>query len=172
MQPAAHAEAERAATWYESQRADLGVEYLLELDLAIERAAENPHGYAMQYREVASRTSAPIPICRLLRIRGGDSQGICDSTSASRSIDVAVASAIPPHNNALQTDVAKCHGPCMRKAGATCHAAERNVGRCKERQCTNRSTINGAKVLPAVRCSGWIVIPKYPGCGLRLKGRR
>lgn len=43
---------DRAATWYESQQGNLGVEFLLELDLAIERAAEKPNGYAMQFREV------------------------------------------------------------------------------------------------------------------------
>lgn len=52
LQPEAHAEAGRASAWYESQRADLGVEFILELDLAIERAAENPNSYATQYREV------------------------------------------------------------------------------------------------------------------------
>lgn len=52
IQPEAHAEADRAATWYESQQGNLGVEFLLELDLAIERAAVNPNGYAMQFREV------------------------------------------------------------------------------------------------------------------------
>ncbi len=52
IQPEAYAEADRAAAWYESQRADLGVEFILELDVAIERAAENPEIYAVQYREV------------------------------------------------------------------------------------------------------------------------
>jgi plasmid stabilization system protein ParE len=52
IQPEAQAEADRAAAWYESQRVALGVEFILELDLAMERAAENPESYAMQYREV------------------------------------------------------------------------------------------------------------------------
>lgn len=52
IQPEAQAEADRAAAWYESQGVDLGVEFILELDLAIERAAENPESYAVQYREV------------------------------------------------------------------------------------------------------------------------
>ena len=52
IQPEAQAEADRAAAWYESQRVDLGVEFILELDFAVERAAENPESYAVQYREV------------------------------------------------------------------------------------------------------------------------
>ena len=51
IQPQASAEAYDAAAWYEAQRSSLGVEFVLELDAAIERAAENPEIYAMLYRE-------------------------------------------------------------------------------------------------------------------------
>ena len=37
--------------WYEAQRPGLGVEFVLELDAAMERAARSPEVYAMQYRE-------------------------------------------------------------------------------------------------------------------------
>jgi len=40
-----------AATWYEAQRPGLGVEFILQLDAAIERAGQFPEGYATQYRE-------------------------------------------------------------------------------------------------------------------------
>jgi plasmid stabilization system protein ParE len=46
VQPRADAEADEAATWYEAEQPGLGVEFLLELDAAIERAAESPLAYA------------------------------------------------------------------------------------------------------------------------------
>ena len=51
VQPHAEAEAEQAAAWYEAQQPGLGIELLLELDAAIERAAETPLGYAPLFRE-------------------------------------------------------------------------------------------------------------------------
>jgi plasmid stabilization system protein ParE len=51
IQPPAYADAEEAAAWYEEQRTGLGVEFVLELDAAIERAAESPESYAFQHRE-------------------------------------------------------------------------------------------------------------------------
>ena len=46
IQPRAEAEADEAATWYEAEQPGLGIEFLLELDAAIERAAETPLAYA------------------------------------------------------------------------------------------------------------------------------
>jgi plasmid stabilization system protein ParE len=51
IQPLAYADAEEAAAWYEGQRAGLGIEFVLELDVAIERAGESPELYELQYRE-------------------------------------------------------------------------------------------------------------------------
>lgn len=51
IQPGAFADAVEAATWYEAQRPGLGVEFILQLDAAIESATEFPEGYAVQYRE-------------------------------------------------------------------------------------------------------------------------
>ncbi len=50
IQPEAQAEAEAAAFWYEQQRPGLGIEFTLELDAAIEKAAESPESYERQYR--------------------------------------------------------------------------------------------------------------------------
>lgn len=50
VQRQAQVDAEEAAAWYEEQRAGLGIEFVLELDAAIERAAESPESYAQQYR--------------------------------------------------------------------------------------------------------------------------
>jgi plasmid stabilization system protein ParE len=58
IQPRAEAEAEEAAAWYEAEQPGLGFEFLLELDAAIERAAETPLAYApvfMGARRVLTR---------------------------------------------------------------------------------------------------------------------
>jgi plasmid stabilization system protein ParE len=52
IQPSAEAEADEAAAWYEVQQPGLGIEFLLELDAAIERAAETPVAYGQIHREV------------------------------------------------------------------------------------------------------------------------
>ena len=46
IQPRAEAEADEAAAWYEAEQPGLGIEFLLELDAAIERAAESLLAYA------------------------------------------------------------------------------------------------------------------------------
>jgi hypothetical protein len=51
IQPAAEAEADEAAAGYEAKQPGLGIEFLLELDAAIERAAENPLAYAPVFLE-------------------------------------------------------------------------------------------------------------------------
>ena len=45
-------DAERAAIWYESQRSGLGTEFVVELDAAIDRAAEQPEAYESIYKTV------------------------------------------------------------------------------------------------------------------------
>jgi plasmid stabilization system protein ParE len=45
IQPGAEADANEAAAWYEAQQPGLGIEFVLELDAAIERAAEAPLAY-------------------------------------------------------------------------------------------------------------------------------
>ena len=52
IQPRAEAEADEAAAWYEAEQPGLGIEFLLELDAAIERAAETPLAYAQVFMEV------------------------------------------------------------------------------------------------------------------------
>ena len=51
IQPRAEAEADEAAAWYEAEQPGLGIEFLLELDAAIERAAETPLAYAPVFLE-------------------------------------------------------------------------------------------------------------------------
>ncbi|NKC13974.1 MAG: type II toxin-antitoxin system RelE/ParE family toxin [Gammaproteobacteria bacterium] len=41
-----------ATAWYEFQRADLGIEFAVELDVALERIVGGPEKYARQYGEV------------------------------------------------------------------------------------------------------------------------
>ena len=50
IQPASATEAAEAADWYEDQQSGLGIAFVLELDAAIERAAESPEAYEVQYR--------------------------------------------------------------------------------------------------------------------------
>jgi plasmid stabilization system protein ParE len=51
IQPRAEAQADEAAAWYETEQPGLGIEFLLELDAAIERAAETPLAYARVFLE-------------------------------------------------------------------------------------------------------------------------
>jgi toxin ParE1/3/4 len=51
IQPRAEAEAAEAAAWYEAEQPGLGIEFLLELDAAIESAAETPLAYAQVFME-------------------------------------------------------------------------------------------------------------------------
>jgi toxin ParE1/3/4 len=46
VQPLARADAQEAAAWYEAERPGLGVEFVLELDRAVEKVAEAPLSYA------------------------------------------------------------------------------------------------------------------------------
>jgi len=46
LQPQARLDAEQAAAWYEGERPGLGIEFTLELDIAVEKAAESPLAYA------------------------------------------------------------------------------------------------------------------------------
>lgn len=52
IQPAAQAEAGEAAAWYEAQQPGLGIEFLLQLDAAIETAAAAPLIYATVCHDV------------------------------------------------------------------------------------------------------------------------
>ena len=50
IRPEAASDVGEAVEWYEDQRPGLGIEFVLELDAAIERAALNPEAYAIQYQ--------------------------------------------------------------------------------------------------------------------------
>jgi hypothetical protein len=69
IQPRAQAEADEAAAWYEAQQPGLGIEFLLELDAAIERAAETPLAYVSSGR--ASRLDSSLPVRGVFRLRAG-----------------------------------------------------------------------------------------------------
>ena len=43
IRPEASADTEEAAVWYENQQSGLGIEFVLEVDAAIESAAEFPY---------------------------------------------------------------------------------------------------------------------------------
>ncbi len=50
VEPAALRDIERASSWYENQRAGLGVEFILELDRLLEHIGSNPRAYQQTYR--------------------------------------------------------------------------------------------------------------------------
>jgi hypothetical protein len=52
IQPDASADTAQAAGWYEAQRPGLGIEFVLEVDAAIERACFDPESYAILFRNV------------------------------------------------------------------------------------------------------------------------
>lgn len=71
IQPRASADADEAAAWYEAQQAGLGVEFVLELDSAIERAAETPEIYAIQYRNARRVLLRRFPFAVYFMYEGG-----------------------------------------------------------------------------------------------------
>lgn len=52
IRPEAAQDVAQAAGWYESRRVSLGVEFVLEVDVAIDRAAENPQHYPHVHHHV------------------------------------------------------------------------------------------------------------------------
>jgi len=51
VQPQAVADSDEAAAWYERRQTGLGIQFILELDAAIDRAISDPVIYEMQYRQ-------------------------------------------------------------------------------------------------------------------------
>ncbi|MGZ8217754.1 type II toxin-antitoxin system RelE/ParE family toxin [Methylomagnum sp.] len=64
----AQAEFNEAATWYEAQRTGLGLEFIAEVDRCITLIAENPHQYAVLYREVRRAIVRRFPYNVFFRI--------------------------------------------------------------------------------------------------------
>jgi plasmid stabilization system protein ParE len=50
IEPQASLDIEEAASWYETQLIGLGVEFILEIDFAIEKIQNNPKLYLQSYR--------------------------------------------------------------------------------------------------------------------------
>lgn len=84
VQPEAEAEVREAASWYESQRPGLGLEFLLELDAAIERAAESPNAYAPQYAGVRRALSRRFPYAIYFVYEGGVKGSRCFISTGRR----------------------------------------------------------------------------------------
>jgi plasmid stabilization system protein ParE len=71
VQPAAATDAAEAAGWYEAQRPELGIEFVLELDAAIERAAQSPEAYARQHRDARRVLLRRFPYAVYFVLEGG-----------------------------------------------------------------------------------------------------
>ena len=102
VQPRAEAEADEAAAWYEAQQPGLGIEFLLELDAAIEKAAEVPLAYSMILREVRRVLVRRFPYAVYFHFRARAHRNIRRSASATRSLAVAIEGASLGHNKQSQ----------------------------------------------------------------------
>jgi len=58
---AAHAEFIEAAAWYESQRPNLGVEFISEIDRCVALVAEQPQIYVVVYKGIRRITAKRFP---------------------------------------------------------------------------------------------------------------
>lgn len=70
FRPAAKAEYEEAAAWYEKQSPGLGEEFLREMDDVISSAAEYPARYPMGDRGCAQSGGQTIPVFGFLSMQG------------------------------------------------------------------------------------------------------
>jgi toxin ParE1/3/4 len=52
IRPEAAQDVAQAVAWYEARRVNLGIEFVLEVDAAIDRAAESPQKYAPLHHQV------------------------------------------------------------------------------------------------------------------------
>jgi plasmid stabilization system protein ParE len=52
FRPAARAEFDDATLWYEDRQPGLGVQFVAEIDRALELASKNPQRYPIKYREI------------------------------------------------------------------------------------------------------------------------
>jgi plasmid stabilization system protein ParE len=71
VQPWAVADVSEAVAWYEVQRPGLGIEFVLELDAAIERATETPKAYAPEYQEARRVLLRRFPYAVYFLFEGG-----------------------------------------------------------------------------------------------------
>lgn len=65
----AHREFDEAGNWYEKERPGLGLEFLAEIHLLLQRIASNPEQFPMLYRDVRKAVARRFPYCIYFRER-------------------------------------------------------------------------------------------------------
>ncbi len=65
----ARREFDEAGDWYEKERPGLGSEFLAEIQLLIQRIANNPEQFPMLYRDVRKAVARRFPYCIYFRER-------------------------------------------------------------------------------------------------------
>ena len=72
FRPAAAADLEEAALWYEAQRSGLGREFLDAAEAALKQVMANPKGYAVAYEDRRRLLLARFPYSLVYRLIGDD----------------------------------------------------------------------------------------------------
>lgn len=65
----ARLEFDKAGDWYEKERPGLGIEFLTEIHLLIQRIATTPEPFPMLYRDVRKAVARRFPYCIYFRER-------------------------------------------------------------------------------------------------------
>ena len=65
----ARLEFDEAGDWYEKERPGLGLEFLAEIHLLIQRIADTPEQFSMLYRDVRKAVAKRFPYCIYFRVR-------------------------------------------------------------------------------------------------------
>lgn len=72
IEPSGIRDAEDAAVWYEDQQPGLGIQFLLEVIAAIDKAAETPEAYAKLYRDVRRVLARRFPYAVYFKYTDGN----------------------------------------------------------------------------------------------------
>jgi len=62
-------EFDKAGDWYEKERLGLGMEFLAEIQLLIQRIADTPEQFPMLYRDIRKAVARRFPYCIYFRER-------------------------------------------------------------------------------------------------------
>jgi len=69
FRPQARREFDEAGDWYEKERLGLGMEFLAEIQLLIQRIASTPEQFPMLHRDVRKAVARRFPYCIYFRER-------------------------------------------------------------------------------------------------------
>ncbi|HEV2949136.1 MAG TPA: type II toxin-antitoxin system RelE/ParE family toxin [Gemmataceae bacterium] len=65
----AHTEFEEAALWYETKRADLGVDFVNEVQLVLDKIARQPDRYPLAFADIREAPVSRFPYCVYYRVK-------------------------------------------------------------------------------------------------------